>query len=317
MLTNHSNPRNPVIIGIDHGYGNIKTAHTCFQTGVTRHEGEPVFKQNLLKYEDTWYTIGMEHKAYTEEKMQDQDYFLLTLAAIASELAIAGRQCADVHLAVGLPLTWVTGQKEAFRRYLMQKSGLFSAIDFNFKGVSYQIRIIGVDVFPQGFAAVVKQLPELRGVNMLCDIGNGTMNIMYINNGQAQINKCSTEKYGTYQCVKLARDRVMQEHRRPVDEAVIEEVIRTGTADISEKYLKTIQSAAKDYAEGIMRRLRENDYNPDLMKLYVVGGGGCLIRNFGNYDQNRVIIIDDICAAAKGYEYMTMLKMQKAGDEVS
>lgn len=25
---------NPIIIGIDHGYGNIKTAHCCFKTGV-------------------------------------------------------------------------------------------------------------------------------------------------------------------------------------------------------------------------------------------------------------------------------------------
>ena len=28
----------PIIIGIDHGYGNIKTAHTCFPTGVTAHD---------------------------------------------------------------------------------------------------------------------------------------------------------------------------------------------------------------------------------------------------------------------------------------
>ena len=40
------------------------------------------------------------------------------------------------------------------------------------------------------------------------------------------------------------------------------------------------------------------------MKLYVCGGGGCLIKNFyhGNFD--RVKFIDDICAAAKGYEYL-------------
>ena len=33
-----------VIIGIDHGYGNIKTAHTCFRTGVTACDKEPAFK---------------------------------------------------------------------------------------------------------------------------------------------------------------------------------------------------------------------------------------------------------------------------------
>ena len=39
---------NPIIIGIDHGYGNIKTAHTCFRTGVTVHDREPTFKNDLL-----------------------------------------------------------------------------------------------------------------------------------------------------------------------------------------------------------------------------------------------------------------------------
>ena len=61
-----------------------------------------------------------------------------------------------------------------------------------------------------------------------------------------------------------------------------------------------------------MRRLREHEYNPELMKLYIVGGGGCLIRHFGEYDPNRVTINDDICATAKGYEFLANLRMKKA-----
>ncbi len=41
---------NPIIIGIDHGYGNIKTAHCCFPTGVIISDKEPTFKSNLLVY---------------------------------------------------------------------------------------------------------------------------------------------------------------------------------------------------------------------------------------------------------------------------
>lgn len=40
------------------------------------------------------------------------------------------------------------------------------------------------------------------------------------------------------------------------------------------------------------------------MRLYVTGGGGCILKIFGDYDKNRVTIIDDICATAKGYEYL-------------
>ena len=42
----------------------------------------------------------------------------------------------------------------------------------------------------------------------------------------------------------------------------------------------------------------------------VVGGGGCLIRNFGTYDKSRVTIIDDICATAKGYESLAYMSLK-------
>ena len=51
-----------IIIGIDHGYGNIKTAHHCFKTGVTAYGKEPTFKSNMLIYKDKYYIIGEEHK---------------------------------------------------------------------------------------------------------------------------------------------------------------------------------------------------------------------------------------------------------------
>ena len=51
MIIDFNSPEKPVIIGLDHGYGNMKTAHTCFQTGVTRHDREPTFKSNLLFYD--------------------------------------------------------------------------------------------------------------------------------------------------------------------------------------------------------------------------------------------------------------------------
>lgn len=38
------------IIGVDHGYGNIKTANCCFPTGVEGSDAEPTFKNDLLIY---------------------------------------------------------------------------------------------------------------------------------------------------------------------------------------------------------------------------------------------------------------------------
>lgn len=39
------------IIGIDHGYGNLKTANTVTPSGVKIHESEPPFKKDVLEYD--------------------------------------------------------------------------------------------------------------------------------------------------------------------------------------------------------------------------------------------------------------------------
>lgn len=108
----------------------------------------------------------------------------------------------------------------------------------------------------------------------------------------------------------------MREHHTNLDESIITEVLKKGTADIDREYLDTIIAAAKVYTDEIFRKLREHDYNPKLMKLYVVGGGGCLIRNFGEYDKDRVTINSDICATAKGYEYIAYTKLSKNGGAI-
>ena len=288
------------IIGVDTGYGNVKTANCCFPAGLIAHSTEPVFKDDLLIYDGMYYQIGTGHKEFAADKTRDDDYYTLTLAAIARELELYGLVSGKVRLAVGLPLTWVSQQREDFKAYLMRSR----EVSFTFRGKVYRVELIGVDVFPQGFAAVASQIKDFQGVNMLCDIGNGTMNIMFINDCKPVAERMFTEKYGTHQCMLAVRENVMRTHHATVDDSILNRVLRFGTADIQEDYLRTIQETAAEYVREIFRILREREYNPALMRLYVLGGGSCLIRNFGEYDADRVTINEDICATAKGYEFL-------------
>ena len=174
-----------IIIGIDSGYGNIKTANCCFPASLCAYDRKPAFKENLLVFEGKFYLIGEGHKEFLADKTKDFDYYVLALAAIARELNIRKMTCGKIRIAAGLPLTWVSGQRDEFRDYLLQNK----AVDFSFRNVSYHVEIVGVDVFPQGFAAVADRLSDFRGVNMICDIGNGTMNIMFINDKKTKCPK--------------------------------------------------------------------------------------------------------------------------------
>ena len=131
-----------MVIGIDHGYGNMKTATRCFPSGVARYEKEPIFQNTLLVYNGMYYQIGEEHKEFCAEKTQDGDYYVLTLAAIARELEGKGMNSAKVHIAAGLPLTWGAMQKEDFQKYLLQNE----RVDFTFRNKQYHVEFEGADI---------------------------------------------------------------------------------------------------------------------------------------------------------------------------
>lgn len=295
------------IIAIDHGYGNIKTVNTVTPTGLVACKTESIFTDNILEFENTFYRVGEGHKEFTPDKASDDEYYILTLMAVARELNIHGLQEADIHLAAGLPLTWIRAQREEFRAYLQRNE----EARFTFNGNEYHIHFKGCSLYPQGYPAIIDRLGDFRGTNMLADIGNGTMNIMYIINKKAIESKCWTEKMGVNQCMITARNAVMDSFGVKIDESIIEQLLRHGTADVGKKYLDCIYDVVKTYVDELFATLRRYEYSPDLMRLYIVGGGGCMVKNFGQYDAERVTIIEDICATAKGYEYLAYAALRR------
>ena len=297
------------IIGIDHGYGNLKTVNGIFSANVLPFDQEPIHAQDLLVYGGKYYVIGSGHREFTPDKVSNSDHYILTLAGIGQELWAHRMTNARVYIAAGLPLTWVESQRESFRAYLLQNS----YVDFTWRGIAYHVEIVGASVYAQGFSAIVPMLRQFKGVNMLCDIGNGTMNIMTIQDRRAVMDQCFTEKYGAFQCMLRAREALTQRFGRTVPDAVIDEVLRNGDADIGRDYVDTIREVAAGYAADIMRKLREHEYDPQTMRLWIVGGGGCLLRHFGAYARDRVNFIDNIHANAEGYELLAERRLKREG----
>ena len=94
------------IIAVDHGYGNIKTANTVTPTGVTAYETEPIFSGNILEYAGIYYRIGEGHKEFIADKAMDEDYYILTLMAVARELNVYAATSAVLHRNSGYSESW-------------------------------------------------------------------------------------------------------------------------------------------------------------------------------------------------------------------
>ena len=62
-----------LILGVDHGYGNMKTAHRVFAASV---EKEVQLGAVALEYKGKEYGIGGGHKEFQVQKIHDEDYWI-------------------------------------------------------------------------------------------------------------------------------------------------------------------------------------------------------------------------------------------------
>lgn len=301
------NMNGTIILGVDAGYGNYKTARCCFPTSVSRSDQPPVFTRNYLEYDGGYYIIGEGHKDFVAEKSMDGDNYVLTLAAIAKELYARDLNSARIHLAVGLPLKWVQAQRDSFREYMLQNRH----VEYKYAGRRYVVDIVDCTVMPQCYAAIAESLPDFKGMHMVADIGNGTMNMMILNNGKASESRSWTVKLGANECFRAIRNLILDRKAEELPAEIIENYLCYGDAKVSGEYQKLMEEAAKSYVDKIYAELKAHGYNSNLMKLYVMGGGAKIVETVGDYDPDNVTFNHDIRANAKGYEYFCYMKLRR------
>ena len=102
-----------IIIGIDHGYYAIKTRQVSFPSGIIEYDYEPYTMQNVLQYQGKYYVCGTGRQTLVKNKTCNDNYYLLTLAAIGEEIKHRkAERKTDVNLAVGLPLSRFGREKQ-------------------------------------------------------------------------------------------------------------------------------------------------------------------------------------------------------------
>ena len=110
-----------MVIGIDHGFYAIKGPHVVFPSGLAAYDYEPYTMQNVLQYEGKYYVCGTGRQALLKDKTANDNYYLLTMAALAQEIRCRkAKNQTEVVLAAGLPLAGFGREKQAFRNYLLR-----------------------------------------------------------------------------------------------------------------------------------------------------------------------------------------------------
>ena len=295
-----------ITIGVDHGYAAMKTAHFSFPTGLVEYEHEPYTQKDVLEHGGKYYVVGSARQPLQRDKTVTEDYYLLTLAAIARELEYRGAErTAKVLLATGLPLTSFGRDKKKFREYLLRDG---KPVSFLYEGRDYAVTISDVMLFPQGYAAVLTQTELLDEPSVIvADIGGWTVDLMRLDNRIPNAATCRSLELGIIRCLDEIGEKVRQMFGVSMTDAQIESVLRGGAVSMDDRIRAVIHAQAGQYVRDLLSTIMESGLDVRAMPAIFLGGGAALLKRHVSAAEDlcRPLLLDDVSLNAKGYERLT------------
>ncbi len=294
----------PIIIGIDHGYYAVKGTHVCFPTGLTAYDYEPYTMQNVLQYQGTYYVCGTGRQALLKDKTVNDNYYLLTMAAIAQEIRYRKwERKTEVTLAAGLPLASFGREKRPFREYLFRKE---QPICFRYENEDYEIRITDVKLFPQGYSVVALHPEFINGEPsvLLIDVGGWTVDLMRLDNAVPNAETCRSLELGVIRCIDEITEQVRRKTGLSVTDVQIERVLGGFPCSMGNVAKEIILRHGRTYTERILSSVMEAGFDLKAIPSVFIGGGASIIKRHVAPQDGlcRQIFLTDVHANAAGYE---------------
>lgn len=294
-----------VIIGVDTGNRCIKTVNHAFVAGIIEHVLKPPMSSEVLEYNGKYYTLTSERISYLEDKTESEDYFILALFAISKEIItrkISTDETISITLAVGLPPAHIGRLQDAFVKYFKRP-----IVKYKYEGKEFSLNIDNVQLYPQGYAAIVTQYEEIKKISKayIVDIGGYTTDVILLNRGIPDLSFCESFPYGVIELYNTIKRKVKNEYGRTPDEAQIDFVIETGD-EIYQDMSKRINEEAAAYVDDLFRKLNELGVDLILSHGIFVGGGSLRFKEYIKRSPYvlKKVFIPSISANAEGYEIL-------------
>ena len=309
-----------MIISVDHGNKSIKTPHAIFTSGLVMSDGLQGFKTDYIGWNGKYYSLTERRISYLRDKTEDNRFFILTLFAIAKELEYRDvsetLDPIDITLLVGLPPAHYEQLHSRFEQYFLRRR---EAIDFEYNGKYYSVRINKVLSYPQAFAAAVTQYSTLKvhSVAYIIDIGGFTIDVLKLRFGRPDLEVVESFEKGVITLYNSIASKCNSQYARILEECEIDEVIRNQPTVLPGEVQQLIRIMTSDFLAEFYNFLRERGIDVSTSKCVFAGGGSLLLRGMIERG-NKVafpIFIEDIHANAIGYEVLYQSEVASSGKQ--
>ena len=309
-----------MIISVDHGNKSIKTPHAIFTSGLVMSDGLQGFKTDYIGWNGKYYSLTERRISYLRDKTEDDRFFILTLFAIAKELEYRDvsetLDPIEITLLVGLPPAHYEQLHSRFEQYFLRRR---EAIDFEYNGKYYSVRINKVLSYPQAFAAAVTQYSTLKvhSVAYIIDIGGFTIDVLKLRFGRPDLEVVESFEKGVITLYNSIASKCNSQYARILEECEIDEVIRNQPTVLPGEVQQLIRIMTSDVLAEFYNFLRERGIDVSTSKCVFAGGGSLLLRGMIERG-NKVafpIFIEDIHANAIGYEVLYQSEVASSGKQ--
>ena len=309
-----------MIISVDHGNKSIKTPHAIFTSGLVMSDGLQGFKTDYIGWNGKYYSLTERRISYLRDKTEDDRFFILTLFAIAKELEYRDvsetLDPIDITLLVGLPPAHYEQLHSRFEQYFLRRR---EAIDFEYNGKYYSVRINKVLSYPQAFAAAVTQYSTLKvhSVAYIIDIGGFTIDVLKLRFGRPDLEVVESFEKGVITLYNSIASKCNSQYARILEECEIDEVIRNQPTVLPGEVQQLIRIMTSDFLAEFYNFLRERGIDVSTSQCVFAGGGSLLLRGMIERG-NKVafpIFIEDIHANAIGYEVLYQSEVASSGKQ--
>ena len=317
-----------LILGVDMGNYNMKTAHVCFPSAYMELAGDGNNYRHTLRCGGRVYALGGKRVAQRDDKASmNEDFLILTQFAIAMELEACRLEAGtyDISLATALPPAYLTNRemrsslKQFFRRQM----------DFRYNGRRYRVNITKVYVCPQGIAAAYAgvqtegmeqgkgafgspiELLAKEAISVLVDIGGGTVDPVVLKYGLPQPMEDENPAKGIIWTYSNIRRDIKAKTGQDISEEAINMTVNGEPVRMDETSLEIIQSHMDSYANRLFMELKEKGLPFATAYTIVQGGGAGFVRSQWKQLSSFAALdfLPEIRATAMGCEVMARRMM--------
>ncbi len=297
-----------MLISVDHGNKQIKTAHKTFTSGLMCSDIPFPLSSDSLFYNGKYYALTDERIPYMRDKTANDKFFVLTLFAIAYELIDAGKYISgltsEINLAIGLPPGHFGKQYKQFEKYFKRNE----IINFEFNQKKFKIMIKSATAYPQGYAAIMPMYTKVKEYprSVIIDIGGYSLDYLQLKYGKADMSVCDSLDMGVITLYNDIKSRINSSEDMLITENDIDAVLKNKPTVFDERIKKIIKHQAVDFTEKIINSLRERFIDLKTTQAIFVGGGSLLLSKYitASSKITNPEIVENINANAMGYDIL-------------